>query len=317
MDKEMKDKIAMFCDVTPDSVISSIDADSIYQVPVLLEDEGLDTVVLNKLGLKKDKGLMPEWRSFIETLTDKSNPVIQIALVGKYTGLSDSYLSVVEAIKHAGASNQCRVDIKWVSAEDIESEGAEKHLKGAHGVLIPGGFGDRGIEGKILSAQYARENDIPYLGLCLGMHIACIEFARNVIGLENAHSREINASTPHPIIDFLPEQLDIKDKGGTMRLGAYPCTVKKGTKLFDAYQTSEISERHRHRYEFNNEYREQFESNGLVFSGTSPDGKLVEVIENPALKWFVACQFHPEFKSRPSKSHPLFYGFMKAAKGDR
>lgn len=316
MDKEMKEKIAMFCDVKPECVISSIDADSIYQVPILLEDEGLDKVVLEKLGMSKEKELLPEWRTFIETLTDKTNPVVEIALVGKYTGLSDSYLSVVEAIKHAGASNQCRVDIKWISAEDIERDGAEAYLTGVQGILIPGGFGDRGIEGKILSAQYARENDIPYLGLCLGMHIACIEFARNVIGLEGAHSREINATTPHPVIDFLPDQIDIKDKGGTMRLGAYPCLVKENTRLYEAYQSLEISERHRHRYEFNNDYRTQFEESGLVFSGTSPDGHLVEVIENPALKWFVACQFHPEFKSRPSKSHPLFYGFMKAAKGN-
>ena len=272
------------------------------------------SVVLDKFGLNKSSTISSEWRHFVSVLKNKDNPSVAVAIVGKYTGLSDSYLSVVEAIKHAGVANEVQVDIHWISAEDIEANGPEKYLKHVSGILIPGGFGDRGIEGKIKASEFARVNNIPYLGLCLGMHIAVIEFARNVLGLANAHSREINPETPFPVIDFLPDQEDLENKGGTMRLGSYPCRIKKGTKLYDVYQLSEVSERHRHRYEFNNDFRKKFESEGIIFSGTSPDGELVEVIENNNQSWFVACQFHPEFKSRPSKSHPLFYGFVRAAK---
>lgn len=310
---ETKEKIALFCDVKPECVIASTDADSIYEVPMLLEQEKLDQVVLKKWGMQKTSPLMKEWQDYIKTLHNKNMPTITVGIVGKYTSLSDSYFSVVEAIKHAAIDNKCHTKIKWISSEDLESSTPESHLHDVDGILIPGGFGDRGIEGKISAAKYARENNIPYLGLCLGMHIGVIEFARNVVGFKDAHSTEFNSSTTHPVISLLQEQLQTTQKGGTMRLGSYPCAIKAGSKLEEVYRKSQIDERHRHRYEFNNTYKSDFEAKGLVFSGTSPDGNLVEVIENPALDWFVACQFHPEFKSRPSKSHPLFFGFVKTA----
>jgi CTP synthase len=310
----IKNKIALFCDVPVDSVVTSIDADSIYDVPIILESEKLDAVVVQKLGLKEAPKLMDDWRLFVDTIHQKENPLITVALVGKYTNLSDSYLSVVEALKHAAAANHCQINLHWVDAESIEKNGATDYLKDVSGILIPGGFGDRGIEGKIQAVKYARENNIPYFGLCLGMHVAVIEFARNVLGMKEAHSKEFSEETPYPVLDFLPDQKKIKDKGGTMRLGAYPCQIEKETKLFDIYGEEVVSERHRHRYEFNNEFRNKFEKEGMVFSGNSPKGSLAEVIELPKNDWFLACQFHPEFKSRPSKSHPLFNSFVEAVK---
>lgn len=309
-----KNKIALFCDVRPEEVITAIDAASIYEVPLLLEEENLDKIVLNKFGLVKKQNILPEWNEYVKSINNPDNPSVKIALVGKYTSLSDSYLSVTEALKHAGAANNCNIELEWVSAEDIENGKVSDFLKDANGILIPGGFGDRGIQGKINAAQYARENDIPYLGLCLGMHIAVIEFARHVLKLEDAHSSEIKSDAKNPVIDLLPEQKELINTGGTMRLGSYPCKVKPGTKLEEAYKTNLINERHRHRYEFNNVYREKFEENGLVFSGTSEDNRLIEVIEIPAQSWFIACQFHPEFKSRPTKAHPLFKDFVAASK---
>lgn len=311
---ELKQKIALFCDVSPEAVITAPDADSIYEVPLMLEQEKLDQVILQRLGLTSKPNQLSEWRQFVDTLLKKDLPSIKIAIVGKYTSLSDAYLSVVEALTHAGVANECKIDIHWVEAEKLTSENLNKHLEGAYGILIPGGFGSRGIEGKILAAQYAREKKIPYLGLCLGMHIAVIEFARHVLNFKDAHSTEFNEQSPYPVIDFLTGQRDVTQKGGTMRLGAYPCKIKTSTKLFNAYQTTAIHERHRHRYEFNNTYRKSFEDHGMIFSGTLPDDSLVEVIELKEHPWFVACQFHPEFKSRPSKSHPLFKSFIEAAK---
>lgn len=311
---EMKQKIALFCDVAPDSVVTSQDASSIYDLPLMLEQEKLDQVIVTRLNLPRRSNHLDDWKQFVDSIHRKDTPSIKIAIVGKYTSLSDSYLSVVEALTHAAAANQCRVDIEWVEAEVLEQEGAVRHLSDVAGILIPGGFGSRGIEGKVNAAQFARERQIPYLGLCLGMHIAVIEFARNVLGLRGAHSTEFNTETTHPVIDILLDQKDVTHKGGTMRLGSYPCKIKPGTHLADAYQSTLVHERHRHRYEFNNHYKADFEAKGMVFSGTSPDDSLVEVVELPNQPWFVACQFHPEFKSRPYKSHPLFREFIKNAK---
>ncbi|MFC1751893.1 CTP synthase [Thermoproteota archaeon] len=312
--QEVKNKIALFCDVTPESVITAVDAESIYDVPLTFEKEGLDQVVVEKLGLKNKPCEMTEWKAYIDTIHRKDKPVVEIAIVGKYTSLSDSYISVVEALRHAAAANNCDLKIRWVESEELESKDITDYLDGVSGILIPGGFGDRGIEGKIRAAEYARVKDIPFFGLCLGMHVAVIDFARNVINLPDAHSTEFSDNTPYPVIDFLPDQKTIRKKGGTMRLGAYPCKIKPGTKLFEAYNTRNIAERHRHRYEFNNEFRSLFEEHGMEFSGVSPEETLVEVIELPDKQWFLACQFHPEFKSRPYKSHPLFRDFVKAAK---
>ncbi len=311
---DLKQKIALFCDVTVDAVITAVDVDSIYDVPLILENEKLDQVVLEKLKLEKHPNELTEWKKFIKVIHTPDLEVVKIALVGKYTSLADAYLSVAEALKHAAAVHHCKVDIKWVDSEDIERDGPEAYLSDVAGILIPGGFGSRGVEGKILSSQFARTKDIPYLGLCLGMHIAVIEFGRHVLRLEGANSSEISKKTPHPVIDLLDTQRKVNQKGGTMRLGAYPCVIKSGTKLFDAYKTRLIEERHRHRYEFNNAYRADFEAQGMVFSGTSPDEQLVEVIELTNQKWYVACQFHPEFKSRPQRAHPLFRDFIGAAK---
>ena len=246
-----------------------------------------------------------------KSLTKERN----IALVGKYVELKDAYLSVVEALYHAGLANGIKVNVNWINAEEIESytdRQIQELFKNTDGILVPGGFGDRGIEGKILAAKYARENNIPYFGICLGMQLAVIEFARNVAGIQDAHSAELSTTTTNPVINLMPEQEDIEEKGGTMRLGVYPCKVLEGTKAMEAYGSNLIYERHRHRYEFNNIYRQQLENKGLVISGVSPDDRLVEIVEIPTHKWYVACQFHPEFKSRPTKSHPLFHDFIQA-----
>jgi CTP synthase len=309
----LKDKIALFCDVESEEVIMCPDAPSIYNVPLILEKEKILNTISKKLNFKQQKSNLEEWKKYINIIQNDTKPKLEIALVGKYTSLSDSYLSVSEAINHAAAANFCDTKITYINSEKLNGSNIESTLKNFKGILIPGGFGDRGIEGKIEAAKYARENNIPFLGLCLGMHIAIIEFARNILKLESAHSTEFNQNTDYPVIDFLPQQRQIHQKGGTMRLGSYPCIVEKNTNLFNAYKTEKINERHRHRYEFNNTFKHTFEKNGGVFSGLSPDGNLVEVFELTNHKWYLACQFHPEFKSRPYKAHPLFLKFIKAA----
>ena len=311
--KDIKEKIALFCDVKSEDVIMCEDAPSIYDVPQLLEKENLDSVIMKKLNLNRKESSLTEWKKYTDIIHKKGKKSITIGLVGKYTSLSDSYLSVVEALKHAAAANECDCNITWINSEELETSQNLSALENCDGILIPGGFGDRGIEGKIQASHFARTQNIPYLGLCLGMHVAVIEFARDVLNLSDAHSSEFNPETKNPVIDFLPQQRNIEKKGGTMRLGAYPCTINPNTKLYNAYQSNTVSERHRHRYEFNNTYKKEFEQNGMIFSGTSPDNNLVEVIELKDHDWFVACQFHPEFKSRPYKCHPLFKSFIQSA----
>ncbi|RAP33679.1 CTP synthase, partial [Candidatus Marinamargulisbacteria bacterium SCGC AAA071-K20] len=311
---DIKGKIALFCDVEKESVIMCKDAKSIYDVPLNLESENFHNVVTKKLSLPEKTNNIEAWKHFVNIIHNKEKPTLNIAVVGKYLKLSDSYISISEAIKHAGAANFCDVTIHWVDSERIESGDAKDFLENVSGILIPGGFGDRGIEGKIKAANYARVNNIPYFGLCLGMHVAVIEFARNVVGLKDAHSREFNEEVKYPVIDRMEDQKNIRKKGGTMRLGSYPCKVLKGSKLEAAYNADLVFERHRHRYEFNNDYKKQLEEYGLVFSGICPDNGLVEVIENREHPWFVACQFHPEFKSRPYLCHPLFDSFIRASK---
>ncbi len=308
--KEIKDKIALFCDVERDAVIMCPDESSIYDVPLLLENEKIDKVVLSKFNLEKKETSLNKWKNFIDVIHKKDIPVCNIALVGKYTNLSDSYLSVVESLKHSAAFNECKVNIKLINSEQLTKDNVHDILSDYQGILIPGGFGDRGIEGKIAAAYYARVNNIPYLGLCLGMHIAVIEYARNELNLSDANSTEFDPNTSNPIIHLLPGQNQVKNKGGTMRLGSYPCKIEKESKLFEAYNALEINERHRHRYEFNNDFKDLLKKD-FLFSGLSPDGSLVEVVENKTHDWYVACQFHPEFISRPYRPHPLFNNFIK------
>lgn len=314
--QEMKDKIALFCNLKPNHVVQNMDAETLYSVPIMLQEEKLDRLVIERLGMEVGEPDLTDWIELLEkekSLTEERT----VALVGKYVELHDAYLSVVEALYHAGLDNQIKVNVDWINAEEIESysrEQIEERFSKADGILVPGGFGDRGIEGKIIAVKYARENNIPYLGICLGMQLAVVEFARNVVGLEDAHSAELSEDTQHPVINLMPEQVDIEEMGGTMRLGVYPCKIKENTKVMEAYQSNLIYERHRHRYEFNNVYRKQIEEKGMELSGMSPDEKLVEIVEIPSHKWFVACQFHPEFKSRPTKAHPLFKEFIKAVK---
>jgi CTP synthase len=313
LDKDLRHKISMFCNVPYEAVIEEKDVDhSIYEVPLMLQRERLDDLVCRQLHLDVPTPSMVHWQEIIRKLIAPQHRV-RIGVVGKYIELNDAYKSVYEAIIHGGVANDCGVEIQKVDAEQIEREGAEKMLKGLGGILVPGGFGERGIEGKIMSARYARENNVPYLGLCLGMQIATIEFARNVLKLEKAHSTEFDPSTPHPVIALLDEQKKVAKKGGTMRLGAQPCQLVMGTKAAQLYGAFVIHERHRHRYEFNNAYRDRFGKADFVFSGNSPDGKLVEVIELAKHPFFVASQFHPEFQSKPHKPHPLFRGFIAAA----
>ncbi len=310
--KEIKEKIALFTNVEPEAVIQGIDVESIYEIPLIFYKEGLDDIVLKKLNLSANEPDLTEWIQFVEKIKNPKD-VVEIAICGKYTELRDAYKSIIESFVHAGAENECRVNIRWVKAEEVEKYGPEKLLQGIDGLLIPGGFGERGIEGKIKTIQFVRENKIPFFGICLGMQCAVIEFARNVCGLKDANSTEFNPNTPYPVIDLMPEQVGLQTKGGTMRLGAYPAILKPGTKAYMAYGTEQISERHRHRYELNNKFREILESNGMIFSGLSPDGLLVEIIELPEHPWFVAVQFHPELKSRAIKPHPLFREFVKSA----
>ncbi|HXR47590.1 MAG TPA: CTP synthase [Candidatus Limnocylindrales bacterium] len=313
LDKELRQKISMFCNVPVEAVIEEKDVDhSIYEVPLMLQRERADDLVCSQLHLDAPPANMTHWQEIIRKLIAPQHRV-RVGVVGKYIGLQDAYKSVYEAIIHGGVGNDCGVEIVQVDSEEIEKNGAEKMLKGLGGILVPGGFGERGIEGKILAAQYARENKIPYLGLCLGMQIATIEFARNVLKLAKAHSTEFEPNTPHPVIAMLDEQKRVTKKGGTMRLGAQPCQLALGTRAAQLYGSFVVNERHRHRYEFNNAYRDKFEKAGFVFSGLSPDGKLVEIIELANHPFFVASQFHPEFLSKPHQPHPLFKGFIAAA----
>ncbi|HHV27904.1 CTP synthase [Anaerosalibacter bizertensis] len=311
--QDMKDKIALFCDLEPSEVIQNLDADTLYEVPLMLEEEGLADLVIDHLNLKCNELDLSEWKDIVEKSKNLEGKVT-IGLVGKYVELRDAYLSVAESLVHAGIANNVDVDIKWIHAEEVSESNCEEILKGLDGVLVPGGFGDRGVDGKICAAKYARENNIPYFGICLGMQMAIVEFARNVVGLKDAHSSELNENTPYPVIDLMPEQKDIDELGGTMRLGLYPCKLKENSKAYEAYGEQLIYERHRHRYEFNNEYRDKLVESGLIISGVSPDERLVEIVELEDHPWFVAVQYHPEFKSRPTKPHPLFRDFVKAAK---
>ncbi len=310
----LKEKMSEFCDVPAQCVITAQDASSIYEVPLILEREGLAEQALELLKLDPRQPDLSKWQTLVERLYGGGTP-IDIAIVGKYVRLSDAYLSVIEAIKHAAIAQGADVNLRWINSEDIEAYGAEKFLTDVQGVLVPGGFGIRGVDGKIAAIQYARENQIPFLGLCLGMQCAAIEWARHVAHLENANSAEFDPDTNNPIINLLPEQQDVVDLGGTMRLGLYPCRLIPDTLAASVYQEEVIYERHRHRYEFNNAYRNLFIETGYVVSGTSPDGRLVEIIELPSHPFFIATQFHPEFQSRPSTPHPLFKGFIQAALG--
>ena len=310
---ELRQKISLFCNVPLEGVVEEIDVEhSIYEVPLMLQREKMDELVCQELGLETQVADMSEWEAVIQRII-KPQYQVRIGVIGKYIHLQDAYKSVYEAVTHAGGANDCAIEIVRVDSEDIERDGAAAHLAEMDGILVPGGFGERGVEGKVLAAQYARENNVPYLGLCLGMQIACIEFARHALGLDGAHSAEFDAKTPHPIIALLDEQQNVTDMGGTMRLGAQVCALTPGSKAAELYDAEEINERHRHRYEFNNAYREQFEAQGFVFSGTSPDGNLVELIELKNHPYFIATQAHPEFKSKPVQAHPLFAGFIKAA----
>lgn len=310
---DIKSKIALFCNVEKDCVIENNNCDILYAVPIMLKEQHLDEVVLRKLGMKTSKTNLEDWENMLYALR---NPVqkVKIAVVGKYVELHDSYISVNEALKHGGIKTRTAVNICFVDSETLENnKNPEKILAEFDGILVPGGFGSRGVEGKIIACKYARENNVPYFGICLGMQIAIIEFARNVLELENANSTEINAETPYPVIDILPEQKGVTDLGGTMRLGQYPCLLNKNSKVFKWYCDDIVWERHRHRYEVNNDYRDMLLKGGMIFSGTSPDNRIIEMVEIPKHPWFVACQFHPEFKSRPNKPHPLFEGFVAAA----
>ncbi|MGM7703100.1 CTP synthase [Pseudalkalibacillus sp. Hm43] len=310
--QEMKDKIALFCDIHPDSVIEAMDAETLYEVPLSLQKQNMDQIVCKHLKLNCQEADMTEWKELVNRVTNLKNKT-KIALVGKYVALPDAYISVVESLRHAGYEFDADIEIDWVNSEEVTAENVEEMLGDADGILIPGGFGDRGIEGKISAIRYARENKVPMLGICLGMQLASVEFARHVLGYEDAHSAEINPATTHPVIDLLPEQKDVEDLGGTLRLGIYPCKLQEDTNAFAAYGDEVVYERHRHRYEFNNEFREEMENAGFIFSGTSPDGRLVEIIELKDHPWFVASQFHPEFKSRPTRPQPLFRDFVNAA----
>ena len=312
--RDILEKISLFCNIPVENAIPNLTAPILYEVPLMLEREGLADVVVKRLGLICHAPDLTEWATMVHRAKNVHGTVT-IALVGKYVALHDAYLSVVEALTHGGIENDVKVEIRWVDSETVTDENAAQVLAGVQGVLVPGGFGDRGIEGKISAIRYARENRVPFLGICLGMQMAVVEFARHVAGLEGAHSSELDPKTVHPVIDLMPEQRGITDKGGTMRLGAYPCHLtSEASRSYQAYGQEIISERHRHRYEFNNEYRELLSEHGLDLAGLSPDGRLVEIVELPDHPWFVGVQFHPELKSRPNKAHPLFREFVRAAK---
>ncbi len=310
---ELRDKIALFCDVPATAVIPAETADTIYEVPLMFEAAGLGDLLVSQLGLgeRVHPADLVDWRALVERIK-RPKPELEIALVGKYIELPDAYLSVTEALRHAGWANGRTMRVRWVDSEELTGATVDDRLAGVAGVLVPGGFGHRGIEGKILAARYAREREVPYLGLCLGLQCAVIEFARNVLGLREANSTEFDLFTPDPVIDFMPDQRDLEDKGGTMRLGLYPARLTPGTRAARVYGTEVIYERHRHRFEVNNAYRQELERVGMVLSGQSPDGRLVEIVELRDHPWFVASQFHPEFRSRPDRPHPMFDGYVAA-----
>ena len=307
----MKDKIALFCNVKKENVIENKTVSNLYEVPLMLESEGLANAICKKLHLKNKIPDNKNWIKMIDRIKNLKDKNVNIGIVGKYVELEDSYLSVIESIKHGGFENNTKVNIELVDCEKITHSNVKKILKKYNGIIVPGGFGNRGIEGKIETIRYARENDIPFLGICLGMQMAVVEFARNVLGIKDANSEEFNKESKNQVIHIMEKQKNITKKGGTMRLGAFPCKIKKNTLAYKIYGEELIFERHRHRYEFNNEYKELLEKNGLVCSGTSPDGSLVEIIEIPKNKFFIAGQFHPEFKSRPDRPAPLFSNFIK------
>ena len=310
--EDMRRKIALFCNMSEECVIQNTTAGTLYEVPLLLQKERLDEIVCRKLGLDRPAADMTRWAAMVEDIKNAKREVT-IALVGKYVQLHDAYLSVEESLFHAGTACGAVVHIRWIDSETVTPENVAQKLAGCSGVLVPGGFGDRGIEGMIAAAQYARESGLPYFGICLGMQIAVIEFARHVLGWADAHSTEMAPQTTHPVIDLMPDQVGVSSKGGTMRLGQYPCVLAADSRARALYGQAEISERHRHRYEFNNDFRDRITAAGLLPVGTSPDGRLVEIVEIPAHPWFVGVQFHPEFKSRPDRPHPLFKGFVAAA----
>lgn len=313
---ELKAKIALFCDIDVHAVIPNVNVSTIYEVPLVMEQEHLDDIVIKRLGLTCGERDLADWRELIRRMKNPEKRVT-IAIVGKYVSLPDAYLSVVEALRHAGAAHNCEVQLKWVNSEALTEDNIACELGNVDGIVVPGGFGYRGIEGKILAVKFARENAVPFFGLCLGMQCAVIEFARNVCGMKGANSSEFDPTTPYPVIDLLPEQKDVEDLGGTMRLGTYPCRLEPGTLARGAYGREVIYERHRHRYEFNNEYRLRLTECGLRVAGLSPDKRLVEIIELEGHPWFVGTQFHPEFKSRPTSPHPLFREFLGASLNHR
>ena len=304
----IKRKIALFTNVGEEAVISAPDLEYIYEVPLKFKQQGLDRLITDLLGLEYREPDLSKWENIVKTLKGAEKEV-EIAVVGKYVELKDAYKSLIEALTHGGIANRARVKIRWVNAENFKPE----ELEGVDGILVPGGFGERGVEGKIEALRYGREKNIPTFGICLGMQMMAVEFARNVLGLKDAHSTEFDPDTSHPVIDILPEQKDIEQLGGTMRLGAYPCIILEGTKAWDIYRKKEIYERHRHRYEFNPAYREMFERAGMIVSGQSPDGRLAEIIELKNHRWYIGCQFHPEFKSKPFQPSPIFTDFIREA----
>lgn len=314
--EDIKDKIGLFCNIPAANVIENMNCDTIYDVPVMLENQGISQKVCDRLGISCPEPDLSEWREIIRKVKSLDKKV-KIALVGKYVALHDAYLSVAEALRHGGFDLGADVEIDWINSEDVNDKNAAEYLSGADGILVPGGFGDRGIDGKIAATRYARENKIPFLGICLGMQLAVVEFARNVAGLPGAHSSELDKNTPYPVIDLMPDQKDISNMGGTMRLGRFPCVLKEGTNSYEAYGEKEIGERHRHRYEFNNVYKDKLVAAGLKIAGTSPDERLVEIVEIPGHPWFVGVQFHPEFKTRPNRPHPIFKNFIKASLNGR
>ncbi len=309
----LKEKIALFSNVPVESVISAVDVSCIYELPLVLHAEGLDDQIAERLNIWSRQPELAQWRRTVEKFKKPQNGSVRIGVIGKYVHLKDSYKSLHEALVHGGLANDLAVQLEYIDSEQLERGSAAAQLSGLDGILVPGGFGDRGVEGKIQAICYARENAVPFFGICLGMQLAVIEYARNVCNLKGASSTEFQKDVPHPVIDLMPDQRGIKDKGGTMRLGAYPCTLKPGSRAVELYGQEQISERHRHRFEFNNDYRETLSRAGLVLSGTSPDEHLVEIVELPQHPFFVGCQFHPEFKCRPMLSHPLFSGFVAAA----